>query len=74
MDTMGRTKRCRICEEILFCQRCGTRQSPETPLKSNYSVRLTPEQKEKLQKKADEAGMSVASYLRAKLLPEKREP
>lgn len=64
---MGRVKKCRICGETLFCQHCGTRQSPEAPDRKKFTMQLTDEEREKLKEKAKAAGMTVAAFIKKHL-------
>ena len=61
---MGKLKRCRICGDVLYCQKCGTRQTPETPERKKYTVMLTDEEREPMEKRANELGISIAELIR----------
>lgn len=64
---MGRVKKCRICGETLFCQKCGTRQSPEVPDRKKFTMLLTEKERDILAEKAAMAGVSVAAYIKKNL-------
>jgi len=67
---MGRVKVCRVCKEVLYCQACGERQTPETPDWQQVLLRMRPSDKKSLEAMAKESGVSVAEYIRRKLLKE----
>lgn len=64
---MGRVKICRSCKEVLFCQECGERQSPESPDWEKVLVQLTPKQKERAKEEADRQGISLSEYIRRRI-------
>jgi len=64
---MGRVKKCRICGEMLFCQKCGTRQTPEAPDRSKFTMLLTDKERDILKEKAKAAGMTVAAFIKKHL-------
>lgn len=61
---MGRVKRCRECGGILFCQECGSRQSPLAPEKSRYTMLFTKEQRKVIELEARDRNLTVAAYIR----------
>lgn len=61
---MGRIKKCRMCGEVLYCQSCGTRQTPESPNKSKFTMLLTDEERVELKRKAKKKGKTLAAYIR----------
>jgi len=64
---MPRVKKCRVCKATLYCQKCGTRQTPEVPDKSKFTMLLTDEEREALREKAKKEGKTVAAYIREHL-------
>jgi len=64
---MSRVKKCLSCGEILFCKKCGTRQSPEIPEWEQLNVQLTPDQKLKIEADAEAAGLSISEFVRRAL-------
>lgn len=61
---MGRVKRCVKCGEVLKCEKCGARQSPESPSWARVSLQLTEEQKRLLEILAKKEGVSVSEFVR----------
>jgi predicted DNA binding CopG/RHH family protein len=61
---MARPKRCRACNEILYCRACGARQTPETPDKKKFTMLLTDEQMAEVEREAKARGMTKAAYIR----------
>lgn len=63
-EHMGQVKKCRMCGETLYCQSCGTRQTPESPDRSKFTMLLTDGERTELKKKAKRAGKTLAAYIR----------
>jgi len=61
---MGRIKKCRVCDEVLYCQKCGMRQTPEAPDRKKFTMLLTDKERENLTRKAREKGKTLATYIR----------
>jgi len=64
---MGRVKRCRECGEVLYCKKCGARQSAPAPSWKKVLIQLEPEQKKKAKEEAEKLGISLSEYIRRKL-------
>lgn len=58
-------KTCPHCQKVLYCKACGQRVTPERKnLRTEMAgVYLTPEQKERFRKEAEQRGMSLSDYL-----------
>lgn len=67
---MGRVMKCRVCEAELVCAVCGERQTPRK--KKTVTATFDPEDLAKIDKAAEEAGLSRSAYL-AKLAAEDGE-
>lgn len=65
---MGRIKKCRVCEEILYCKSCGERQTPEAPDWQQVLLRIRPEKKAALEKQAKKEGITMNEFIRRRLL------
>lgn len=65
--------KCRWCGEVLVCEKCGKRQTPELKRKGErkmLQVYLSPGRAEAVKEAAKEAGMNVSEYLASRLSPE----
>ena len=61
---MGRTKTCRVCNQVLYCKNCGERQTPMAPDWQQILVRVLPDTKLKLEENAKKEGIPLAKYIR----------
>jgi len=61
-----RLKECPHCKETLFCKNCGERFTPQKEDKKTESLllKMTTEQKAKLERLAERKGVSMSAVLR----------